>query len=63
MIWALRKAWLHWQLRQLHTFDIGLENSYRWEKRRSAKLREHLTNKLENLDRERMRQAIGRVPL
>jgi len=63
MKWLVLKAWYQWQLRQLHTFDIGLEQSYRWEKKRSAKLRQHLTSKLENLDRDRMRQAIGEIPL
>ena len=63
MKWTLLKWWYRWQIAKTVQGDMYLDQLYHYEKRQNAKALQSLHAKLDNLNHERMREALGRVPL
>jgi len=63
MKWTLLKWYLKWQIARTLAGDRELDALYQHEKAINAKALKQLSARLENLEQERVQQALGSLPL
>lgn len=63
MKWAILKLYLRWQIAKTVSADRYLDQLYQHEKAINAKALKQLSARLENLEQERVQQALGSLPL
>ncbi len=63
MKWVVLKWYLKWQIGSTLAADHHLDQLYQHEKAINAKALKQLSARLENLEHDRVREALGSLPL